>query len=434
MPGSGKSGKRSARGRSGRWTTGWVGALVGSALVHTALLVVLAAVNRGGAVRPAEPIAVELATPPAALLADDGRAVDPAREPSDPPLPAEDELARVVPPPAPPGERDELAARTVAPRDADGRDRAAPAPDQGDDDGHRPERAYRHDRSTLRARLADTSDDAQPARLRTGRRSASPQAVRREARTGIGDAVATAEPSRRASAARPDAPPAPAGEGMGAAPGARAEARVDAHPEVTRVSDRPALDRGVGPLAAETGQRMFDSETRGRAADSENARAASNELHPGLTDFSHAGTAAPRDGRDGRGPGLAPGATPVATTGTAPSELGAPRPAELAADLARRARAREYDRYGQEIQRRVQRVLVFPKVLALRLEQGETVINFAVRPDGWVAEGPRIVKSSGFQEFDVEAVQAVLRAAPYPRRNDTYRVSMPVIFENPLIR
>ena len=79
-------------------------------------------------------------------------------------------------------------------------------------------------------------------------------------------------------------------------------------------------------------------------------------------------------------------------------------------------------------------VLVFPKVLALRLEQGETVINFAVRPDGWVAEGPRIVKSSGFQEFDLEAVQAVLRAAPYPRRNDTYRVSMPVIFENPLIR
>src|SRR5262249_38329124 len=161
-----------------------------------------------------------------------------------------------------------------------------------------------------------------------------------------------------------------------------------------------------------------DSEARGRAADTENARAASNESHPGLTDFSHAGTAAPRDGRDGRGPGLAPGAAPLAATGTAPRALGVPPPAELGAALAGLARAREYDRYGQEIQRRVQRVLVFPKVLALRLEQGETVINFAVRPDGWVAEGPRVVKSSGFQEFDVEAVQAVLRAAPYPRRND----------------
>ena len=76
------------------------------------------------------------------------------------------------------------------------------------------------------------------------------------------------------------------------------------------------------------------------------------------------------------------------------------------------------------------------RVLAvvLRLEQGETVVNFAVRPDGWVGEGPRVVKSSGFEEFDAEAVRAVLRAAPYPRRSDTCRVSMPVTFENPLIR
>jgi TonB family protein len=179
---------------------------------------------------------------------------------------------------------------------------------------------------------------------------------------------------------------------------------------------------------------MFDSETRGRAAEDETLRAASDERHPGVTDFSHAGVVAAADARDGRGPGQAPGATVLAADGTAPSERGDPRPDDLGAELARRAREREYDRYGQEVQRRVQRVLVFPKVLALRLEQGETVINFAVRPDGWVGEGPRVVKSSGFQEFDAEAVRAVLRAAPYPRRSNIYRVSMPVTFENPLIR
>jgi TonB family protein len=405
-------------------------------MVHTALLGTLAALNRADGARGAEAIAVELATPPPGQA--DGRGLDPALAPSAAPPHAADELAPVRPPEAAPAaDRDELAARTTAPRDADGAVRAAPAPDQGDDDGRRADaHAYRHDRSTLRSRLADSSDDAQPARLRTARRSASPQAIRREARTGIGDSIATAEPSRLPSAARPAAPAAPAtdGEGEGAAAEPAGAARVDAHPEVSRVSERPSLDRGEGPLLAERGERTFDAEARGAAADSETARAASNEPHPGLTDFSRAGAASARDGHEGRGPGLAPGATAFPTNGTAPSAYGAPRPEELSAELARRARAREYDRYGQEIQRRVQRVLVFPKPLALRLEQGETVINFAVRPDGWVGEGPRVVKSSGFQEFDAEAVQAVLRAAPYPRRSDTYRVSMPVIFENPLIR
>ena len=43
-------------------------------------------------------------------------------------------------------------------------------------------------------------------------------------------------------------------------------------------------------------------------------------------------------------------------------------------------REREYDRYYQEVQRRIHRVLVFPKILLLHLEQGETVLSFSVRP------------------------------------------------------
>src|SRR5204862_7760913 len=132
--------------------------------------------------------------------------------------------------------------------------------------------------------------------------------------------------------------------------------------------------------------------------------------------FSHAGVAASVDSRDGRGPGSAPGAAARATNGTAPAVYGARSPQERAADAAERTRERLYDRYRQEIQRRIQNVLVFPRTLAIRLEQGEAVVTFIVRPEGLIGDGPRILKSSGFQDFDAEACKAVLRAAPFPRR------------------
>ena len=56
----------------------------------------------------------------------------------------------------------------------------------------------------------------------------------------------------------------------------------------------------------------------------------------------------------------------------------------------------------------------FPKALALRLEQGETIVEFVVGVDGRLGDGPRVVKSSGFEEFDSAALRAVRRAAPFP--------------------
>jgi TonB family protein len=146
--------------------------------------------------------------------------------------------------------------------------------------------------------------------------------------------------------------------------------------------------------------------------------------------------AAPTEALTGRGPGSAPGAVARATNGTAPTVYGARNPQESAAEVAERTRERLYDRYRQEIQRRIKNALVFPRTLAIRLEQGEAVVTFVVRPDGQVSEGPRIVKSSGFQEFDAEACKAVLRAAPFPRRSEPngMQMSLPVTFENPLVR
>ena len=121
-------------------------------------------------------------------------------------------------------------------------------------------------------------------------------------------------------------------------------------------------------------------------------------------------------------------------SGSAPSQLGAPNRDAAAADANERARARRYQRYELEIRQRVNRVLEFPKPLALRMEQGVTVVYFVVGADGQVSDGPRVVKSSGFDEFDSAAVRAVRRAGPFQPMPFVLPMSMSVIFDNPVIR
>jgi TonB family protein len=413
---------------------GWPRAVGASLVGHALLLVGLVGGARGRVVEASpELVVVDVTT-------ELPSSAETVAGPAKPPVADEAVVARPLD--APQGDRDNAVPRTVGPRDALGRDRVAPAPDEGASGGAATAPATRRDRSSLQSRLADTSAAAQASRVSTSSRASSPQAARRERRTGTGDAVRTSEATRAPSAAEDERALAAANapgavlppDVVGPVSGAKAAAREPLMLET--VSQRPTPERGEGPLDAEQGARLFDVETRGRAADDQTRRAASNESHPGVTDFSHATVAAPVDSRQGRGPSDAPGAVPRPTNGTAPAVYGARSPQELAAEAAERTRERLYDRYRQEIQRRVQNVLVFPKVLALRLEQGEAVVTFIVRPDGALGDGPRIVKSSGFEEFDAEAVKAVLRAAPFPRRPETVgmALSMPVTFENPLVR
>jgi len=108
-------------------------------------------------------------------------------------------------------------------------------------------------------------------------------------------------------------------------------------------------------------------------------------------------------------------------------------------DPSERTLDRRYDRYKKEIEQRVNRMREFPRALALRLEQGETIIKFVVGTDGRIGEGPHIVKSSGFEEFDSAAVRAVQRAAPFPPMPNPGQarplpVSLRVTFDNPVVR
>ncbi|MDB4982215.1 MAG: hypothetical protein JWM82_2967, partial [Myxococcales bacterium] len=272
---------------------GWTWAVAGSSVVH---LFVLGALLRGGG-RPAanavDAMVVELtADSPSFAAAPLG--VAPNEPLGDPPLPTVDEAVVARPLDAPEGERDNAVARTVAPRVGEGRDRAAPAADKGDDGGHVAEAASRRDRSSLQSRVADARDAAQSARLKTSSHAASPQAERRERKTGVGDSVRTSEATRAPSAATPDrlAAPEATPDVAGPSPGAKVAAQVEPL-TLAQVSFHPSPDQGVGPLAADEGARSFDNdETRGRAADDRTLRAASDASHVGITDYSHAGAAA----------------------------------------------------------------------------------------------------------------------------------------------
>jgi TonB family protein len=424
-----------------RRPNGWVIALGGSVVAHACILATLFSFGRmrnaalSEPVAPPDPSGSILDLTPTVLPVEIARA-----EISDPPLP-DDEALHVRPWDAREGERDNPVALTAAPLDADGRERRAPAPDRGLQGGAPRKVAERLDRSTLRARLTDGAAETQPSHLRISRRRSSPQAIRQEPLIGIGDSVRTAAPARA-----PAPPPSPAtlalalgGEPAGAASVDSPIAHPETLPVTGRVAARTVLVHAVGPLDAEAGVRRFDVERDGRAADDQTQRAGSDELHPGLTDFSRASALRPAAAADGHGPGSTPGAVARPSAGSEPAEFGAPDPQAASAEVSARTLDRRYQRYIQEVSQRVRRIREFPKSLALRLEQGETIVHFVVAVDGRLGDGPQVIKSSGFEEFDAAAMRAVRRAAPFPPMPDPgaarpLAVSLRVTFDNPVVR
>jgi TonB family protein len=315
-----------------------------------------------------------------------------------------------------------------------------PSSDTGDSAGQRLlEPAWRRDSSTLHERLTDGAHTYQPSRELTSPRTrpASPQAVRREQARGVGDSARTRRPAPPLATANYPAPPTrddqPGGETRDGQ-----MTNDDAEPSVAETPRPVAVAASAaGPLDAELGPRSFDAAGRlPRVADDESTRAASAELRPGVTDFSLAslsGTSA-----RGSGPSDVPGAIPTVSPGDAPSPKGV-RGVKGGRGDEESLRERTYDRYEQEVRRRVGRAQVFPKDLALRLEQGQTLLRFVLRSDGRLVEAARIVKSSGFAEFDQAALDAVRQAMPFPAMPDPRHAgprafNMLVEFTNPVIR
>jgi protein TonB len=319
--------------------------------------------------------------------------------------------------------------------------RRAPASDRGAGTGQvLPELASRRDASTLHERLTDGAAVNQSSHARTARVPTSAQAVRREPETGLGDSPRDAHQRPASTAAQygivdPDAP------GVGPETLSGTGIVVAAVP-VWAAPRRRAEDRLVatasGPLDADRGARSYDVDGRGvRAADDRAIRAASNEGHPSITDLSLASVSG--NTREGHGPSDTPGAVSRETKGSSPAPVVAPRGTSDGLGEEARHRERLYNRYTQEIGARVKEALIWPRTLAIRLEQGETVVRFVILPDGRLSDGIRVIKSSGFSEFDQAALDAVRKASPFPPMRDApsarpLSVNLPVTFSNPVIR
>jgi TonB family protein len=100
-------------------------------------------------------------------------------------------------------------------------------------------------------------------------------------------------------------------------------------------------------------------------------------------------------------------------------------------------RDERYIRYFRHIHRKIQPLWRFPKKLEILMEQGEVLVEFAVRADGSVAN-VRLRRSSGHPAFDRNALAAVRKASPFNRIPTELGASLlilaPFEFRNPLIR
>jgi TonB family protein len=392
-----------------------------SLIAHAALLLLAArgVVRRGNGDRDTRVLAyLGDAAGEAAPAWLDVELAGPGAEP--PPLP---EPAETLPTVA--GDQDHPLANPTAPGRGISTVAGAAAPDSGDGERRPLAPASRRDLSTLHARQSDGAETYHVEREATAARASSPQPIRQEPVVGMGDSSRTREPATLE-------PPSPELPAPTEADDDDTEKTARAENEAQSADGRERT-RGDGPLDGEQGPRRFEVEMPGPARETQWVRAASDENHPGRLELSAPG-ATGGDVRDpGRGPSDRPGVISAAGAGTAAALAGAEQDLPQG-PLALSTSEREYQRTQAEIRRRVASALRFPKRLALMLEQGETVVRFVVRPDGRLAGAVQVLKSAGFDEFDAAAVSAVNRAAPFPATGRALSVSMPIAFDNPLVR
>jgi TonB family protein len=300
----------------------------------------------------------------------------------------------------------------------------------------------RRDRDQLRSQIWNGLQRYQVPHQRNADKSSTPEALARLPKTGF-DARQS-----RATRARDGAPAAQRGQAGADGTGGRvAEAdqdwrdsdpRLDTGPTAHHAARqdgstspgevRPLVDRGAAAVETERIAAV--------ARDDASASAASSELDPMPLEL----TAASAGGRDSgvrgerAGQGAVPGA-PRADSGTAATR------ADLAPGSGTPAlRAQRQDPYFRRMYERLDSIVVYPPKRALALDQGEVIVAFTLFANGSIGD-IRVLKSSGFDEFDDELTRAIRVAAPFGPvplslrgRSDRVGVTAPYKFSSPLIR
>ncbi|MFQ5788353.1 MAG: TonB family protein [Thermodesulfobacteriota bacterium] len=89
-----------------------------------------------------------------------------------------------------------------------------------------------------------------------------------------------------------------------------------------------------------------------------------------------------------------------------------------------------YLSYFLKLKRQIEGVWNYPETSRIRGEQGELLLIFTIRSDGYL-ENVRMLNSSGYRRLDDEAIRAIRVAAPFspfPRSWDLERLNIRAIF------
>ncbi len=211
------------------------------------------------------------------------------------------------------------------------------------------------------------------------------------------------------------------GEGIVGARGDRSS------PRAPSAHGRPPVDRGPAATNAEVADRVRDD------VDAELLAA---QLVQSMVDATRRRGELDGDGRGGRsGPGE-PGLGSDETSGGRSRATGRGGGSDSALDTSDRL----YVQWLLELRRRVSNALTFPRERMVQMDQGITVVRLEVQRDGQTGE-PELVRSSGFSDMDRAALAAIRSASPLPPppadlapHLAVLPVTMPIAFENPMIR
>ncbi len=220
-------------------------------------------------------------------------------------------------------------------------------------------------------------------------------------------------------------------EGVVSRPG-----RLDPAEAAAGSDGRPRNPARASALLARTGPPTASGPTPGNG-DRQEVAAVSDALDPLPLEWVAAASGAAVDGHGVAGPAARDGlvARGAGRRGRAATS------AHIAAGNRRAAIEASRDNpYFRRMYRRIDQVVVFPRKLAIAMEQGEVVARFTLHADGHIGD-LEIAKSSGFEDFDTALVRALEAVAPFgevPRAvlagADRVTVVTPYAFRNPLIR
>ena len=284
---------------------------------------------------------------------------------------------------------------------------------------------------THRERRPEASTDAQSGARVAGAESAlgssnSGQGEVASTSGASGSAQAQPSPSRSASpGGRPSALGAQqASPGVGILGGEGRRSTTAANV----ASGRPSLD--LGPAATSANERA-------RVQDNTDAELLAASLFESRVDAS-------RRASQAQGSGVG-GATGTEGAGTSASGSGQGRaapfgPGSGAYDALDTGDAR-YRTWLLAQRRRIESALVFPRARQLARDQGTSVVRVTVRLDGSISGRPRIARSSGYEDLDEAALQAVIASLPFAaippdlaRGRTQLEVTLPVAFSNPMVQ